>query len=57
VIDVHGEMATRRYIGTGAFRLAEQSEPVVVTNRYLDILIREDDEWKILLHSWVPVSW
>jgi ketosteroid isomerase-like protein len=55
-IVVHGDMATRRFIGTGVFRIAGQPDPVTSKNRYLDVLVREDDEWKILLHSWVPVS-
>lgn len=56
-IAVHGDTATRRYIGTGVFRIANQPNSVAATIRYLDVLIKEDDEWKILLHSWVPVSW
>lgn len=57
VIVVHGDMATRRFIGTGIFRIAGQLDPVAANNRYLDVMVREDDEWKILLHSWVPVAW
>jgi hypothetical protein len=57
VIVIHGDMATRRFIGTGIFRIAGQPDSVAANNRYLDVLVKEDDEWKILLHSWVPVSW
>jgi ketosteroid isomerase-like protein len=56
VVVVHGETATRRYLVTGVYRLADSAEPVTATNRYLDVLIREDGEWKILLHSWVSAA-
>ena len=57
VIAVYGDMATRRFIGTGVFRIAGQPDTVAANNRYLDVLVKEDDKWKILLHSWVPVAW
>jgi len=57
VIVVNGEMATRRYIGTAVLKIADQPDPVSATNRYLDVLIKEDGEWKMLWHSWVPVDW
>ena len=57
VIVVNGPMATRRYLGTAVFRLADDEEPVTAKNRYLDVLIKESGEWKMLWHSWVPVSW
>lgn len=57
VIVVNGSMATRRYLGTAVFRLADDNEPVTAKNRYLDVLVKESGEWKMLWHSWVPVSW
>jgi hypothetical protein len=57
VIVIHGDLATRRFVGTGVFRVSGQPEQIAGTSRYLDVLIKENDQWKILLHSWVPVSW
>ena len=57
VIVVSGEMATRRYIGTAMLKIADASDLVSATNRYLDVLIKENGEWKILWHSWTPVDW
>lgn len=57
VIVVNGSMATRRYLGTAVFQLPGQQEPVTAKNRYIDVLAKEDGEWKMLWHSWVPVSW
>ena len=57
IIVVNGDMATRRYIGTAVLKIADQPDPVSATNRYLDVLIKEDGEWKMLWHSWVPVDW
>ena len=57
VIVVNGSIATRRYLGTAVFRLANDEEPVTAKNRYLDVLVKESDEWKMLWHSWVPVTW
>lgn len=57
VILVQGSIATRRYLGTAVFNLAAQEEPVTARNRYIDVLVKENGEWKMLWHSWVPVSW
>lgn len=57
VIVVSGDMAIRRYIGTAVFKMADEPDPVSATNRYLDILIKTNGEWKMLWHSWVPVDW
>jgi ketosteroid isomerase-like protein len=57
VIVVDGNLATRRYLGTAVFALADDEEPVTAKNRYLDVLVKENGEWKMLWHSWVPVSW
>jgi len=57
VVVVNGDMATRRYIGTAVLITADQPDPVSATNRYLDVLIKEGGEWKMLWHSWVPVDW
>lgn len=57
VIVVDGAMATRRYLGTAIFVLADNEAPITAKNRYLDVLVKENGEWKMLWHSWVPVSW
>ena len=50
-------MATRRYIGTAVFVIAGEEDRVTAKNRYIDILVKEDGEWKMFWHSFVPVSW
>lgn len=57
VVVVDGNMAVRRYIGTAVFMIADEPDPVTATNRYMDVLVKENGRWKILWHSWVPVSW
>ena len=57
VIVVTGEMATRRYFGTAEFIISGQDDPVTAKNRYIDVLVKENGDWKMLWHSWVPVSW
>lgn len=57
VIVVTGDMATRRYIGTAVFIVAGQEEPITDKKRYIDVLLKENGDWKMLWHSWVPVSW
>ncbi len=54
-IDVRGDTAIRRWIGTGVFRLSGESETIRGTQRYLEVLVREGRHWKILLHTWTPV--
>lgn len=57
VIVVNGSIATRRYLGTAVFEISGEEELVIAKNRYVDILIKEGGEWKMLWHSWVPVTW
>ena len=57
VIVVNGSTATRRYLGTAVFELAGEEEPLTAKNRYIDVLVKEGGEWKMLWHSWVPVTW
>jgi len=56
VITINGATAIRRYTGIAVFAVAGQSEQVTATNRYTDVLIKESGEWRMLLHSWVPVA-
>jgi ketosteroid isomerase-like protein len=56
VIAINGETAIRRYTGIAVFAVAGQSEQVTATNRYTDVLIKESGDWKMQLHSWVPVA-
>lgn len=51
-IVVQGNLATRRYVGTGVYKLAEEAEPQTAENQYFDVLTKENGEWKTLLHSW-----
>jgi len=56
LIAINGATAIRRYTGIAVFAVAGQSEQVTAKNRYTDVLIKEGDEWRMLLHSWVPVA-
>ena len=57
VVEVIGRSAVRRYLGTATFRASEDSEPISVTNRYIDVLEKFDGSWKIVWHSWTPAVW
>ena len=57
VVEVTGRSAVRRYLGTARFRISEDSEPISVTNRYVDVLEKSDRNWKIVWHSWTPAVW
>ncbi len=52
---VDGDFAVRRYKGIAAARFAPASDPAYYTNRYLDVLRKDNGEWKIVWHSFVPV--
>ena len=51
VIVVTGDMAIRRYIGTAVFIISGQEDPVTAKNRYIDLLVKENGDWKMLWHS------
>ena len=57
VVIVNGSTAVRRYLGTAVFELQGDEEPEIARNRYIDVLVKEDGEWKMQWHSWVPVTW
>jgi len=57
VVEVTERSAVRRYLGTAKFRTSEDSEPISVTNRYVDVLEKSDGSWKIVWHSWTPAVW
>ena len=57
VVVVDEELAVRRYLGTAMFRVPKDSEPISVTNRYIDVLSKLDGNWKIVWHSWTPATW
>ena len=57
VVEVTERSAVRRYLGTAMFRVSEDSEPISVTNRYIDVLEKSDGSWKIVWHSWTPAVW
>lgn len=57
VIVVNGPMATRRYLGTAEFTVTGQEEILTAKNRYIDVLVKENGQWKTLWHSWIPVTW
>jgi ketosteroid isomerase-like protein len=56
VIAINGATAVRRYTGKAVFAVGGQSAQVTATNHYTDVLIKEGGEWRMLLHSWVPVA-
>lgn len=55
-ITVHGNLATRQYVGTGTFRIAGQADPQTTVNQMTDVLIKDEGKWKTLVHSWSHVS-
>lgn len=53
IIDLDGDMATRRYSGTAEITIGANDETIVSRTKYLDILKRQPDgTWKISIHSW-----
>ena len=56
-IVVYGDMASRHYIGMAHLSFPGDASEVMSINRYIDVLVREDGEWKMVWHSWVPVTW
>ncbi len=57
VVEVTERSAVRRYLGTAKFRTSKDSEPISVTNRYVDVLEKSDGGWKIVWHMWTPAVW
>jgi ketosteroid isomerase-like protein len=57
VVVVEGGMAVRRYFGTGVVSIDDDPEHISFANRYVDILRKENGEWKMHWHSWVPIQW
>ena len=57
-IIVNGGMASRHYMGMAhlSFPGADMTE-IVSINRYVDVLVKEDGAWRMVWHSWVPVTW
>jgi ketosteroid isomerase-like protein len=53
-IVVDGEIATRKYVGEGIFITSELTTPQSSRSRFFDVLIKENGEWRTLLHSWSP---
>ena len=59
-IVVNGDMASRHYVGIA--HLSFPGDPddmteIMSINRYMDVLVKEDGEWRMVWHSWVPVTW
>lgn len=57
VVVVDTALASRHYVGTAVFHVSGQESPITARNRYIDVLIKENGQWKMLWHSWVPVTW
>ena len=54
LIDLAGDLATRRYSGTAEITFGANDESIVSKTKYLDILKRQPDgTWKISIHTWV----
>jgi ketosteroid isomerase-like protein len=54
---VNGDLAVRRYSGTGTFTLGDDPTELATTNRYIDVLERQDGgDWRIVWHAWYPVA-
>jgi ketosteroid isomerase-like protein len=51
-ISVHGDLATRQYIGVGTMRVNGHAESQTTENQMTDILIKDQGKWKTLIHSW-----
>ena len=57
VIMLEGDMAVRRYVGSGEFLIDAESEPVTGSGRYIDILQRQSDGgWRIVWHTWTQID-
>ncbi|MDJ0909586.1 MAG: DUF4440 domain-containing protein [Woeseiaceae bacterium] len=56
-IVVIGDMASRHYFGTAHLSFPGDASEVMSINRYVDVLVKEDGEWRMAWHSWVPVTW
>ena len=52
-IEISGDLAVRRYEGTAYLKFKDSPDEVVVRNKYLDVLKRQDNGlWKISIHTW-----
>jgi ketosteroid isomerase-like protein len=52
-----GDLAVRRYSGTGKGTYGEEQTEFALTNRYIDVLERRDGgDWRIVWHAWYPVA-
>jgi ketosteroid isomerase-like protein len=57
IVEVTDRSAVRRYLGTATLLVSKDSDPISVTNRYIDVLEKFDGDWKIVWHSWTPAVW
>ena len=55
-ISVSDGFAVRTYEGTAEFRPFESEDILSYTNVYTDVLVQENDAWRIDWHSWVPAQ-
>ena len=56
-IFINGDIAIRRYIGSGEAKFDGEIEHYFSYNHYIDILQRQaEGEWRVMCHSWTPVD-
>ena len=55
-IDIYGNIAIRRYTGTGSFQVGDPAETLSSSNNYIDVLVRQNGAWKTLVHSWAAAE-
>jgi len=55
-ISISDGFVVRTYEGTSEFRPSGGEDTLSYTNVYTDVLVRENDAWRIDWHSWAPVQ-
>lgn len=54
---IDGDLAVRRYEGTAEFSAGDDPTIHAITNRYVDVLQKQESrEWLIRWHQWTPVK-
>ena len=56
VIGISDHYAVRVYEGTAEIQPSNRRRAISYTNIYTDVMVREEGQWKIQWHSWVPAD-
>lgn len=55
---IEGNMAARRFIGTTKIQIRGQTDTLLSSSRYIDVLQKQPDgKWRIAWHGWESVDW